>query len=93
MSIVTNWAGQPLCVIETDLVEVMPFCEVTAEFAAIEGEGDGSLVFWQRAHRAFFSRECAAAGRKFNESMHVVCERFHVRYRSAVHTHLAGRRR
>lgn len=81
LSIVTNWAGQPLCVIETQSVEVAPFHEVTAEFAATEGEGDGSLAFWQRAHREFFSRECAAAGREFTDSMQVVCERFAVRYR------------
>ncbi len=81
LSIVTEWSGRPVCVIETQSVEVVPFREVTAEFAATEGEGDGSLAFWQRAHREFFSRECAAAGREFTESMQVVCERFAVRYR------------
>ncbi|MBI3231386.1 MAG: ASCH domain-containing protein, partial [Burkholderiales bacterium] len=43
LSIVTNWAGKPLCVIETESVEVVPFNQVSAEFAATEGEGDGSL--------------------------------------------------
>jgi uncharacterized protein YhfF len=81
LSIVTDWSGKPLCVIETQSVEVVPFREVSAEFAATEGEGDGSLAFWQAAHREFFSRECAAAGREFDESMQVVCERFAVRYR------------
>jgi uncharacterized protein YhfF len=81
LSIVTNWSGQPQCVIETQSVEVVPFLEVTAEFAATEGEGDGSLAFWRRAHREFFSRECAAAGIEFTDSMLVVCERFVMRYR------------
>jgi len=81
LSIVTDWSGQPLCVIQTQSVEVVPFHEVTAEFAATEGEGDGSLAFWQRAHREFFSRECAAAGKEFTESMQVVCERFSMVYR------------
>lgn len=81
LSIVTDWSGHPLCVIETQSVEVMPFRDVTAEFAATEGEGDGSLSFWQQAHRAYFSRECAAAGREFSESMLVACERFAVVYR------------
>lgn len=81
LSIVTDWSGRPLCVIQTESVEILPFREVTAEFAAAEGEGDGSLGFWQTAHRAFFSRECAAAGKEFTESMQVVCERFVVRYR------------
>jgi len=86
LSIVTDWSGNPLCVIETQSVEVVPFLEVTAEFAATEGEGDGSLAFWQRAHREFFTRECATAGREFSESMRVVCERFAVVYRPATST-------
>lgn len=81
LSIVTDWSGQPQCVIETQSVEVVPFLEVTADFAATEGEGDGSLAFWRQAHREFFSRECAAAGIEFDESMAVVCEHFVVRYR------------
>lgn len=81
LSIVTDSSGRPRCVIETLSVEVVPFREVSAEFAAVEGEGDGSLGYWRRAHHAFFSRECAAAGRAFGESMQVVCERFVVRYR------------
>jgi uncharacterized protein YhfF len=80
LSIVTNWSGQPLCVIETRSVDVVPFNEVDAEFAATEGEGDGSLAFWQQAHRAYFSRECARAGREFTESMLIACERFEVVY-------------
>jgi len=81
LSIVTDWAGKALCVIETESVEVVPFCKVTAEFAAFEGEGDGSLAFWRDAHREYFARECARADREFSESMLVVCERFEVVHR------------
>jgi len=49
---------------------------VTAEFAAIEGEGDGSLSSWREAHRQYFTRECVHAGREFAEDMLVACERF-----------------
>lgn len=80
LSIVTDGSGTPRCVIETLSVEVVPFREVTAAFAHAEGEGDRSLAYWRRAHRAFLGRECAAAGRAFSESMQVVCERFEVRY-------------
>jgi uncharacterized protein YhfF len=83
LSVVTDWNGTPLCIIETDSVEVVPFDHVTAEFAASEGEGDGSLDYWRKAHREYFTRECASAGREFSEEMLVVCERFHVVYRSA----------
>jgi len=81
LSIVTNWSGEPLCIIETESVEVLPFSEVSSEFAATEGEGDGSLSFWREAHRQYFTRECARAGREFAESMLVACERFKVVYR------------
>ncbi|NML45654.1 ASCH domain-containing protein [Ramlibacter sp. G-1-2-2] len=81
LSIVTNWAGEPLCVIETRAFDVMPFSAVSAEFAALEGEGDGSLSYWQRAHRQYFTRECAKADRQFLENMLVACEQFEVVYR------------
>lgn len=83
LSIVTDWAGTALCIIETEAVEVIQFDQVTAEFAAAEGEGDLSLEYWRDAHRQFFTRECARAGREFSEDMPVVCERFHVVYRPA----------
>lgn len=80
LSIVTNWAGSPLCIIETESVEVVPFSEVSSEFAATEGEGDGSLSFWREAHRQYFTRECARVGRQFSENMLIACERFKVAY-------------
>jgi len=84
LSLVTNWSGKPLCVIETQAVEITPFNEVTAEFAAVEGEGDGTLSFWQRGHRQYFTCECARAGLQFTESMLVTCERFKVVYQRSI---------
>ena len=80
LSIVTDWSGKPLCIIETQGVDVVPFDAVTAEFAAVEGEGDGSLSFWRSAHEAYFTRECERAGRRFSADMPVACERFTVVY-------------
>ena len=76
LSIVTSWGGQPLCVIETLQVDVLPFDQVDAEFAATEGEGDGSLAYWRRAHAEYFARECARLRRTPSDTMPVVCERF-----------------
>ena len=45
LSIVTNWAGIAQCVIETRKVTVLPFRDITEEFANIEGEGDKSLKY------------------------------------------------
>ena len=59
-------------------VEVLPYREVSAEYAAIEGEGDGSLDFWRKAHWAYFSRACASIGKLPTEEMLVVCGVFEV---------------
>jgi uncharacterized protein YhfF len=82
LSIVTNFQGEPLCVIETQRVDVVPFNEVSEEFAAAEGEGDRSLAYWRHTHEAFFSRECKRIGRQPAQDMPVVCERFKVVYRA-----------
>jgi uncharacterized protein YhfF len=78
LSIVTDFGGSAVCIIETKCVEIIPFAEVTAEYAATEAEGDGSLEFWRSAHEAFFGRECRRIGRTPVPTMPVVCERFEV---------------
>jgi uncharacterized protein YhfF len=79
-SIVTTWAGQPLCIVQTISIEIIPFISVSADFAATEGEGDGSLEFWRSAHTAYFERECIRLGRTFTDDMPVVCERFQIAF-------------
>jgi uncharacterized protein YhfF len=81
LSIITDFDGQPLCLIETIRVEVLPFIEVGADHAAAEGEGDLSLDYWRQVHWEFFERECKRIGRKPGENMPVVCERFQVVFR------------
>ena len=84
LSIVTDSTGKPLCVIQTTAVAVLPFLEVSAEFAAAEGERDGSLAAWREDHAVFFARECGRIGRQFNHRMPVVCERFDLIYTEAM---------
>lgn len=80
-SIILDWDGNAQCIIETKQVEIVPFNEVTEEFAAIEGEGDGSLTYWRRVHDEFFRKECESIGRDFTEDMPVICEQFRVVYK------------
>ena len=80
LSVVTDWQGTPVCVIETTQVEVVPFDRVSSEFAAIEGEGDGSLSYWRDAHWRYFGRECQRIGKEPSLQMFVVCEQFRVVY-------------
>ncbi len=78
LSIITNWDGEPLCIIETTEVQVKAFNQVDEQHAYDEGEGDRSLAYWRQVHWQVFSAECAALGRKPTEDMPLVCERFRV---------------
>ncbi len=77
-NVITDWDGVARCVIRTTSVEVVPFAEVTPEFAATEGEGDGSLDYWRQAHQAAFSRELAGSSHLLGPESLVVCECFEV---------------
>lgn len=80
INLITDWEGQPLCIVETSAVQILPFHQVGAEHAYAEGEGDRSLEFWQRVHWEVFSQECAELNREPSEDMPVVCERLRLLY-------------
>lgn len=78
LSIIIDWDGIARCIIRTKKVDIVPYKDVTEEFAATEGEGDKSLEYWRRAHWGYFSREIKALGKEPYEGMLVVCEEFEV---------------
>jgi uncharacterized protein YhfF len=78
IEIVVNHEGKPSVITRILSVTTLPYSEVTAEYAAIEGEGDGSLSYWQEAHWSYFSRECRRIGREPSQAMPVVCCVFEV---------------
>ena len=80
LSVVTDWDGIPQCVIETTLVDVIPFKNVVENFAASDGEGDLSLQYWKDVHWKYFGRVCENLNRKRSLEMMVVCENFKVVY-------------
>lgn len=79
-SVILNSKDEAVCIIENTKVYVVPFCEVSAEHAYKEGEGDRSLAYWRKVHEAFFAECMEEAGMTFDESMKVVCEEFRVVY-------------
>ena len=80
-SVITDWSGKAHCVIKTTKVDVIPFNEVSEEFAYKEGEGDLSLEYWKRVHWDCFERELELSGLSASEAMLVVCEEFELVYK------------
>jgi uncharacterized protein YhfF len=78
IEIVVDHRNQPALVTRIVSSEVIAFNQVSHEYAAIEGEGDGSLEYWRKGHWSFFSRECKRIGREPSESMPVICNVFEV---------------
>ncbi len=76
IEIVVDHLGEPVLLTRIISVDVLPFNAVDAGYAAIEGEGDGSLEYWRQGHWQFFSRECSRIGRVPLADMPVVCSVF-----------------
>ncbi|MDG2314975.1 MAG: ASCH domain-containing protein [Flavobacteriaceae bacterium] len=72
--IVTDWDGNARAIIETIRVEQVLYNKITPEFAEIEGEGDKSLGYWKKVHKAYYKREMKIHSEQFDESMIIVCE-------------------
>ncbi len=78
LNIVTNWQGEAQCIIETTHVSVVAFDQISAEYAALEGEGDKSLAYWQRVHWQYYHRELAGTDFSPREDMPIICMMFKV---------------
>jgi uncharacterized protein YhfF len=79
--IITDWNGNAKAIIETIKIEQVPYHKVTAEFAKIEGEGDKTLAYWKKVHKAYYTREMKQFNEQFNENMIIVCEQFKTVYK------------
>jgi|GEM_PF-403741 len=77
MSIVTDWSGNPRCVIETTAVNVYKFRDITFDICRREGEDD-SLESWRQGHARFFIEDGRELGYTFSEEMPVLFEDFRV---------------
>lgn len=73
-SIILNSLEEPVAIIKTVDVSIMPMNEVTEEFAL--AEGDESYRNWKEIHERYFKRELGKVGLEFSEDILLVCERF-----------------
>lgn len=76
LSIILDGKGRPVGIIERTSVDLVSFDSVTEEYAAYEGEGDGSLREWREAHIRYFDTVLSRLGGKLEGSTPVLCQRF-----------------
>lgn len=78
--ILTDFCGNPVCVIRDTNVSVLSFDDVTWELASREEENT-SIEDWRESRADFFEEEAAVMGYTFSKSMPVVFEEFEVVYK------------
>ena len=77
MSVITDWKGNPRCVIRTTRVRILPYKYITFDLAELEGE-DETLESWRKNHERFFCEEGKELGYRFSEDMKVIFEEFEI---------------
>lgn len=79
-SIVTDYYGNPHCIIQTTNMEIIKFKHVTYEMCKKEGE-NRSLEAWQQQHIEYFNEVGEDIGFQFSWDMDLVYEEFRVVYK------------
>lgn len=81
LAAIIDGTGLPRCILLTESVVPTAYCDVDAQFAHDEGEGDLTLEYWRKVHWDFFSRTLPRIGREPTQKMPLLCEHFRVIYR------------
>lgn len=79
LSIVTDYNGNPKCIIETENVLRLKFIDMTYDICKREGE-DENLESWQQNHIEFFTIIGEELGFEFSFDMDIIFEDFRVVY-------------
>lgn len=74
LSMLTDGANQPVCIVESVRIETKPFSEVDAQFAYDYGEWDRTLESWRDHCWAYYENWCKEVSREASEDMPLVCE-------------------
>ena len=77
--ILTDLTGNPLCILITTNVLIMPFKDMTFDICKREGK-DQTLESWQNRHREFFIGEGQEMGYEFEDDSLIVFEDFEIVY-------------
>ncbi len=80
LRVVLAGPDDPVCIIETTDVRVIPFDEVPASYAKESGQGDGTLADWRRVYWDYIVNECNRIGRTPDPKAPLAMERFRTLY-------------
>ena len=75
-NIILDGRGNPVCVTQTKVVEVIPFAQISAEHAWHEGEDDRSYESWRKVHVEFLSEQLKQYRLELTDDTPCVCEVF-----------------
>lgn len=78
--VITTFAGIPTNVVRVTKISCVPYSEVSAEHAYLEGEGDRSLTYWREVHQRFFTALMSDFDKAFSTDLMVLCIEFTVVY-------------
>ncbi|NUP17313.1 MAG: ASCH domain-containing protein, partial [Streptomyces sp.] len=71
--ILVDDTGGKVATIEITAVDIVPFAEVTWQFAEAEGEGYTSIEDWRETHRRYWSDQ----GHQVTDTSPIVCLHYH----------------
>jgi uncharacterized protein YhfF len=80
-SIVLDGSNKSVCVIETTEVKRILVGEIDEQFAHDYGEGDRTLLWWQKNAAKFYGTIAESLGKIPSKDMVLICERFRVVFR------------
>lgn len=78
--VVTDFGGNPRCVVRTTAVTILPYRSITWDMAQKEGE-DENMESWKANHDEYFQDDSDIMGYSFTPDMPVVFEEFTLLYR------------
>lgn len=74
--ILTDFEGEPRCVVRIEATEVLPFRNIGSEHTQTEGPDLRDVEAWKNLHRGYWTPLLQAQGQAFSEDLPVVFQRF-----------------
>ncbi len=77
---ITDGGENPICIFQDTDVQVIPYDQVTIDYAIEGGEGDLTMDSWREIYWDYILAECTRIHREPSEQVPLVMERFRLVY-------------